>query len=143
MTDQAVPATSVEPYRAQVEVRWGDSDQLGHVNNAKVVEYMQEGRIKFLQSDEMRHLAIVVRKMDVEFLLPIKYESGPVTVEITAMHVGNTSYTLRHTVRDRDGAVCAHGDAVLVGFDMQTERPRRITDGERDVLGRYRVAATT
>lgn len=136
-------AISVEPYRAQVEVRWGDSDQLGHVNNAKVVEYMQEGRIKFLQSDEMRHLAIVVRKMDVEFLLPIKYESGPVTVEITAMHVGNTSYTLRHTVLDRNGGVCARGDAVLVGFDQATERPRPITDGERSVLARHRVAATT
>lgn len=143
MTDQAVPAISVEPYRAQVEVRWGDSDQLGHVNNSKIVEYMQEARVKFLQADAMRHLAIVVRKMDVEFLLPIKYESGPVTVEITAMHVGNTSYTLRHTVLDRHDAVCARGDAVLVGFDMQTERPRPITDGEREVLARHRVAATT
>ncbi|MFD6859695.1 acyl-CoA thioesterase [Rhodococcus sp. NPDC060090] len=126
-----------------MEVRWADSDRLGHVNNTKVVEYMQEGRIKFLQSGELRRGAIAVRKMDVEFLRPIKDESGPVTVEIVVLHVGNTSYTLRHTVRDRDGAVCAHGDAVLVGFDTQTERPRPITDGERDVLARYRVAATT
>ncbi|NLU63117.1 acyl-CoA thioesterase [Rhodococcus sp. HNM0563] len=138
-----MPGDSVEPYRSQIEVRWADSDRLGHVNNTKVVEYMQEGRIKFLQSGELRRGAIAVRKMDVEFLRPIKDESGPLTIEIVALHVGNTSYTLRHTVLDRDGGVCARGDAVLVGFDVATERPRPITDGEREVLARHRVVATS
>ncbi|MGN5239634.1 MULTISPECIES: thioesterase family protein [unclassified Rhodococcus (in: high G+C Gram-positive bacteria)] len=143
MTERSVPGDSVEPYRAQIEVRWADSDRLGHVNNTKVVEYMQEGRIKFLQSGELRRGAIAVRKMDVEFLRPIKDESGPLTIEIIALHVGNTSYTLRHTVLDRNGGVCARGDAVLVGFDQATERPRPITDGEREVLARHRVVATS
>ncbi|WP_346777559.1 acyl-CoA thioesterase [Rhodococcus sp. HNM0563] len=143
MTERSVPGDSVEPYRSQIEVRWADSDRLGHVNNTKVVEYMQEGRIKFLQSGELRRGAIAVRKMDVEFLRPIKDESGPLTIEIVALHVGNTSYTLRHTVLDRDGGVCARGDAVLVGFDVATERPRPITDGEREVLARHRVVATS
>ncbi|NKU37232.1 acyl-CoA thioesterase, partial [Rhodococcus hoagii] len=32
---------SNQVYSCDVQVRWGDSDRLGHVNNARVVEYMQ------------------------------------------------------------------------------------------------------
>ncbi|MEE2031866.1 acyl-CoA thioesterase [Rhodococcus chondri] len=133
-------AVAGEPYRCSLEVRWADSDRLGHVNNTKVVEYMQEARIKFLQSGELGRGAVAVRKMDVEFLRPLKDESGPLTVEIAVLHVGVRSYTLRHTILDRNGVVCAHGDAVLVGFDVRSETSRPLSDGERDVLDRHRVA---
>jgi acyl-CoA thioester hydrolase len=131
------PSAAGLPYRCSLEVRWADSDRLGHVNNTKVVEYMQEARIKFLQSSMSARGAIAVRKMDVEFLRPIKDASGPLDVEITVLKVGNTSYTLRHTIFDRDGVMCAHGDAVLVGFDPATDKSRQLSDREREVLGRH------
>lgn len=137
MTDSAGVA---EPYRCSLEVRWSDSDRLGHVNNTKVVEYMQEARIKFLRSSMSARGAVAVRKMNVEFLRPIKDGSSPLDVEITVLNVGNTSYTLRHTLRDRDGAVCAFGDAVLVGFDVDTDKSRSLSDREREVLARHQVA---
>lgn len=128
-----------EPYRCSLEVRWADSDRLGHVNNTKVVEYMQEARIKFLQSSMSGRGAVAVRKMDVEFLRPLKDRSSPLEIEIAVLKVGTTSYTLRHTIRDRDGVVCAHGDAVLVGFDVETDKSRPLSDREREVLTRHQV----
>ncbi|MGC5161144.1 acyl-CoA thioesterase [Rhodococcus sp. DT1] len=130
-----------EPFRCSLEVRWADSDRLGHVNNTKVVEYMQEARIKFLISHLSGRGVVAVRKMDAEFLRPIKDASGPLDVEIAVLHVGTSSFTLRHTILDRHGVVCAHGDAVLVGFDVHTDRSRPLSDLEREVLDRYRVAA--
>lgn len=130
-----------EPFRCSLEVRWADSDRLGHVNNTKVVEYMQEARIKFLLASLSARGAVAVRKMDVEFLRPIKDASGPLGAEIVVLHIGTTSFTLRHTILDRNGVVCAHGDAVLVGFDVHTDRSRPLTDPEREVLDRYRVTA--
>ena len=135
MTDTAAAA---DPFRCTIEVRWGDSDRLGHVNNARIVEYMQEARVKFLRSGAFVHGTVAVRKMDAEFLRPVKDESGPVTVEVAVLHVGTTSYTLRHTVFARDGGVCARGDAVLVGFDVRTETARPLGAAEREVLERYR-----
>ncbi|NLV77823.1 MAG: acyl-CoA thioesterase [Rhodococcus sp.] len=135
MTD-AVPTG---PFRCTIEVRWGDSDRLGHVNNAKIVEYMQEARVKFLHSAGSVGGAVVVRRMDAEFLLPVKDDSAPVTVEVEVLHLGTTSYTLRHSVLDRDGRLCVRGDAVLVGFDMRAETSRPLDAAERALLNRYRA----
>ncbi|MBC2587070.1 MULTISPECIES: thioesterase family protein [Rhodococcus] len=128
-------------FTCTLEVRWADSDRLGHVNNTKFVEYMQEARIKFLQSGPFARGAVVVRKMDVEFLRPLKDDSGPITVAISVLHVGNSSYTLRHVITDVQGNPCGSGDAVLVGFDPRTETSRPLSAEERAVLEEY-VAAT-
>lgn len=131
--------TARQTFTCAVEVRWGDSDRLGHVNNAKVVEYMQEARIKFFRDVLDSRGAVAVRKMDVEFLKPIKDSSAPIEVEVSVVHVGTSSFGLRHTITDRHGAVCAFGDAVLVGFDVETDKARPLGDAERGVLDRYRA----
>jgi acyl-CoA thioester hydrolase len=134
-------SSASEVYSCDIQVRWGDSDRLGHVNNARVVEYMQEARSLFLiegaASVGVAPGAVVVRKMDVEFLRPITDASGPVRVDVSVVHVGTSSFTLRHAVKDTAGNVCATGDAVLVAFDVRAETSRPLSDGERDVLVRY------
>ncbi|WP_305091946.1 thioesterase family protein [Prescottella sp. R16] len=133
-------------YTCDVQIRWGDSDRLGHVNNARVIEFMQEGRALFLKEQVRaaggRAGAVVVRKMDAEFLRPLTDASGPVRVEVSVVHLGTSSFTMRHVVKDADGNVCAAGDALLVAFDVRTEKSRPLTDMEREVLGRYLPAAT-
>ncbi|MEU5843832.1 acyl-CoA thioesterase [Rhodococcus sp. NPDC047139] len=126
-------------FTCSVEVRWGDSDRLGHVNNAKVVEYMQEARIKFFRDHLPSRTAVAVRKMEAEFLRPIKDSSAPLRIEVSVLHVGTTSFTIRHTIADRHGSVCAFGDAVLVGFDPANDTARRLSDKEREVLDNYRA----
>lgn len=131
------------PYRCPVEVRWGDSDRLGHVNNAKIVEYLQEGRIKFFRSELPARDAVVLRKMDVEFLRPIKDSSAPIEVETTVLRLGTSSFTVRQTILDRDGVVCAVADTVLVGFDPETDTSQPLTDEVRAVLDRHRAVTPT
>ncbi|WP_430333248.1 acyl-CoA thioesterase [Rhodococcus sp. ACT016] len=132
---------SSQVYSCDIQVRWGDSDRLGHVNNARVVEYMQEARSLFLiegaASVGAAPRAVVVRKMDAEFLRPITDASGPVRVDVSVVRVGTSSFTLRHVVKDVAGNVCATGDAVMVGFDVRAESSRALTTAERDVLTRY------
>lgn len=132
-------------FTCEIPVRWGDSDRQGHVNNTKFVEYMQEARVQFLNRgsvgpDGERH-SVVVRRMDIEFLRPVTDDSGPLTVEVTALHIGNSSYTLRHVLKDVRGTTCGTADAVLVGFDVRRETSRQLTDRERAVLQEYLVPA--
>ena len=131
----------------EIQVRWGDSDRLGHVNNTRFVEYMQEARIHFLTSElganGERPGAMVVRKMDVEFLRPVTDASGPLQIDVSVLHVGTSSYTIRHVVTNRDGVRCATGDALLVAFDVKTESSRPLSEAERNGLERYLAPATT
>ncbi|MFC9361667.1 acyl-CoA thioesterase [Rhodococcus sp. NPDC057014] len=136
-----------QAFTYEIQVRWGDSDRLGHVNNTRFMEYMQEARIAFLTT-ELRAAgaqpgAMVVRKMDVEFLRPVTDASGPLTIDVSVLHVGNSSYTIRHVVRSRDGVHCATGDALLVAFDVKTERSRPLSEAERDGLEKYLAPVTT
>ncbi|MGF7123625.1 acyl-CoA thioesterase [Rhodococcus sp. TAF43] len=132
-------------YSCEIQVRWGDSDRLGHVNNTRIVEYLQEARSLFLAegaaSVDAAPGAAVVRKMDAEFLRPITATSGTVRVTVSVVHLGTSSFTLRHVIEDADGNVCASGDALMVAFDVRAERSRPLTEPERAVLGRYLPAA--
>ncbi|AOW94799.1 4-hydroxybenzoyl-CoA thioesterase [Rhodococcus sp. WMMA185] len=136
-------ASDAPAFTYEIQVRWGDSDRLGHVNNTRFVEYMQEARAHFLLT-ELRTVgsragAMVVRRMEVDFLRPLTDDSGPVKVDVTVLAVGTSSYTIRHVVTDRHGVVCGMGDAVLVAFDVKKERSRPLSNAERAGLERYLV----
>jgi acyl-CoA thioester hydrolase len=127
-------------YTCQVEVRWADLDLLGHVNNTKYFEYAMEARVHFYReaiAPDRRAGAVVLRKADMEYLRPVTPETQSLKIEVWAIHIGTTSYTLRHTMYDNSGEVCARGDAVMVSFDRKTQKPRPIRDEERAALAEY------
>ncbi|MFI8565312.1 acyl-CoA thioesterase [Rhodococcus sp. NPDC078407] len=144
-------------FTCTLQVRWGDSDRLGHVNNTRFVEYLQEGRVQFLNavfggpgvgpaerlsgsSKAGVRGAVVVRRLTTDFLHPILDESGPLTIELWTTRVGNTSYVVQHVVTDRDGTVCARAEAAMVAFDLTTSSSRPLVDAERRLLEEYLVA---
>ncbi|MCD5418595.1 acyl-CoA thioesterase [Rhodococcus pyridinivorans] len=86
---------------------------------------------------------VEVRKMDVEFLRPIKDSSAPIEVETTVLRLGTSSFTVRQTILDRDSVVCAVADTVLVGFDPETDMSQPLTDEVRAVLDRHRAVTPT
>lgn len=129
-------------FTCDVDVRWGDSDRLGHVNNTKYFEYAQEARVQFFRACGMTtgfasNHAVVLRKAGMDFLSPVTDESGPLSVETAVQHVGTSSYSMTHTMRDSEGVMCAIGTAVMVGFDAETQTSRTLTDDERAVLSDY------
>lgn len=134
-------------FSCEVQVRWGDSDRLGHVNNTKYAEYMQEARILFLKAKLAplggRPGYLVVRKMTIEFLVPVTDQSGPLQIDVVTTHVGTSSFTVRHVIRDNAGVECAFGDALMVGFDAATEKSRPLADSERAVLEASLVPTAT
>ena len=131
---------SAQTFTCTLQVRWGDSDRLGHVNNTRFVEYLQEGRVQFLNAvfggPGVRGAA-VVRKLTTDFLHPILDDSGPLTIELWITRVGTTSYGVRHVVTDRDGKVCADAEALMVAFDLDTSSSRPLDESERGLLAEY------
>ncbi|KZF05758.1 MULTISPECIES: acyl-CoA thioesterase [unclassified Rhodococcus (in: high G+C Gram-positive bacteria)] len=127
-------------FTCTLQVRWGDSDRLGHVNNTRFVEYLQEGRVQFLNAvfggPGVRGAA-VVRKLTTDFLHPILDDSGPLTIELWITRIGTTSYGVRHVVTDRDGKICADAEALMVAFDLATSSSRPLSEDERKLLAEY------
>ncbi len=124
----------VTRHRYDCRVRFSDVDIYGHVNNVKYFEYYQEARLAYLTSlgrdaDE-RQLGVVVAKVDVDYKRPILFRTEPYVIDTWITRVGNSSFGLAAEIRDGD-QVLSKAEAVLVTFDLGTQRARPLSDRER------------
>jgi acyl-CoA thioester hydrolase len=91
---------TIYPYRFELATRSNDVDLQRHLNNVRLMEFYQEGRVLFyralrdeFQLERVHGLRTLVVHQAVDFLGEVKYP-GLVTLAIGVLHVGNTSYTL-------------------------------------------------
>jgi acyl-CoA thioester hydrolase len=127
-------------------VRWADMDMLQHVNNVTYVDYLQEARIdmfmahpEFAGGEELAEGVVVVRH-ELDFVAPLVFRSRPVLVDAWISEIRAASFTMSYEVYDEDASgrrVYVRASSLLAPFVFATERPRRITDREREVLSRY------
>lgn len=118
-------------FLTRVPLRWVDLDAQGHVNNAVVLDYLQEARVEFLLSGDNAHLlgsSTIVVAHQVEFLRPVLFSVDPVEVELTVGQVGAASVHLGYDVSHGDGLV-ARARTQLA--KVRTGRPDRMTAAER------------
>ena len=138
-------AQSTEPSRAadkrhvyDCRVRWSDVDSYGHVNNVKYFEYYQEARIAFLSGladgpPGTTSRGVVVACIDVDYKRPILFRTEPFRIETWVSRLGTSSYDLEAEIKDGD-EVLSRAHAVVVAFDRDQQRSRRLTDTERSRL---------
>lgn len=135
-------------HRYDCPLRWADLDLLGHVNNVKYVDYLQEARSALLRSclraaGVERHEgdAYVVVRHEVGFRAPLLFSSVPVAVESWVSDVRAASFTLDHEIFSEDQAgartVYLRARTVLAPFQQAEAKPRRLTDLERTALAPY------
>jgi acyl-CoA thioester hydrolase len=121
----------------QCRVRFSDVDIYGHVNNVKYFEYYQEARLAFFtamgRNEEPGRFAVVVARVDVDYKRPILFRTEPYVVESWVTRVGTSSATISSEIRDGD-TLLSRAEAVLVAFDLSTQRSRPFEDGERKRL---------
>jgi len=118
-------------------VRFSDVDVYGHVNNVKYFEYYQEARLAYMTSlgraENGGSFRVVVARVDVDYKRPILFRTEPYAVETWVTRVGSSSFALTAEIKDGD-TVLSRAETVLVGFDLDTQRSRRLSDEERERL---------
>lgn len=143
MTKKAFDDTELQVFSTELEVRWSDFDQFGHVNHAQYIEYAQDARMKFAFENFISRgkpfPTAVVRHLEVDYLRPVLSDSRHVIVDIEVIQIGRTSFTMRHTIRDCHGDVACVVDAAQVLFDVKTSQSVPIAADDRKLLARYAV----
>lgn len=134
-------------FRRPVEVRFADTDAMGHVNNAVYLTYCESARASYYEAVTGRTMlgdapsAASMRgehpeTEDSKFILAearVTYRSPAffgetLTIEVRASRVGRTSFTLEYRITAPDSAfgparLIAVSDSVLVGYDYGEGRP--------------------
>lgn len=118
----------------QVDVRWRDTDALGHVNHVVFLTYLEEARDAFyarvLGSDPI----YVVVRLEVDLSAEVRYEDRRVRVHVAVERLGTTSLTTRETIRTSAGQVAARARVVTVRWDAASRQPVPFSAAEREQL---------
>ena len=113
-------------FSTTVEVRWGDMDALGHVNNTAYFRYMEEVRVKWLQQMNIcidpTTAGPVLAHTSLDFMRPLVYPEQ-VSLALTAEPPGRSSVKLSYdfVLLNTDTQI-ACGRAVIVWVDYRTGR---------------------
>jgi len=118
-------------------LRWADMDAYGHVNNVVFLRYLEEARIDFLFRPEKDfQQGSVVARHEIDYKRQLVHRHHPVDVELWVTEIRAASFTLTYEVKD-DDLVYVRASTVIVPFDFEAQRPRRITEEERAFLKEY------
>ena len=107
-----------------IEVRYGDLDSQGHLNNAKYLTYFEQARIRyfvelglFQPGQSFLDIGVILAEARVTFHAPIHYGT-PVKVGVHSSKLGNKSITVeQNIVHAENSEVLATGQVFLVAFD--------------------------
>ncbi len=108
-----------------VTLRYGDTDKLGHVNNAVFITLFESGRAALL-FDREGSLAgpgktMVLANVNVDFKAEMHYP-GDVQVGTGLVNIGRSSLKLAQVLYT-DGVCCAVCESTIVLIDEKTRKP--------------------
>lgn len=113
-------------------------DAYGHVNNVVFLRYLEEARIDFLfRPDKDFQQGSVVSRHEIDYKRQLVHRHAPVDIELWITEIRAASFTITYEVKDGD-LVYVRAATVVVPFDFEAQRPRRITAEEREFLEEYR-----
>lgn len=137
--DTAGAGTNTEtgPYDVELQLRWGDQDALGHVNNVVIGRLVEEARIRSL-GQWVQHLpqgiGVLVARQEIEYRAVLHYFTEPVIVRCWVSRIGGRSFDYAYHLIDPDGTVCAAAETTLTVIDRNSFRPTDIPEEMRSSL---------
>ncbi len=123
-----------------VNLRYGDTDRQGHINNAVYCTLFESGRVDFLFKPDGSHVAgsssdysFVIARIALDYLREMKFP-GTVQIGSRVLSMGRSSFTVGQAIFMGD--VCySTAESVIVLVDEKTKKSAPLTDNLRNVLG--------
>jgi acyl-CoA thioester hydrolase len=126
-------------HRVDVEVRFADTDAMGHVNNAVYLTYCEMARIRYWTDVTGEPVAaghegaesLILAEARITYRAPV-FHTETVTIETRATRIGRSSFLLEHRLTARGSSsssrLVATSDSVMVRYDYRTDRPAPLSD---------------
>jgi acyl-CoA thioester hydrolase len=128
------------PYKLSVpiQVRFRDTDAMGHINNAVYLSYLEVARTEYwhrvIGVASYNDVDFVVARIEIDFLAQARIEDEiDVWIRVSAM--GTKSFRFVYEiVRRRDRQVIVRAETVQVMYDYATQRSKPLSDTQRQKM---------
>lgn len=133
-----------------IQLRWGDQDAYGHVNNATVFRLLEEARVRLFWHGNAREetgleghfrfgdssdVLTLVASHNIQYVRVLEYSQHPATVEIWLGRLGGSSLEVHYQIIDNAAEtpqVTVKAITTLVLVDRNTMRPVRMSAEARE-----------
>ncbi len=135
MTEQPARGT----VQTVCEVRFSDTDAMGHVNNARFFSYMEQARVAYIArlmldvdyKEGVRSFPFILADIQCAFKSPL-YVGEVVTVFISVASIGTKSFVFEYSLMEQgSGRLVATGRSVQVLYDYKQEASYPMPDEMR------------
>ena len=128
-------------HRTRLEVRLGDLDPFGHVNNAVIATYVEQGRVLYLRDVlgtgvDPVSMPFILARLEIDYLSQVMFTDA-VEVGSRVDWIGRTSIGMSHLLINQEARELARSAAVLVAFDYEVEKPVPVSDAWREIIAAH------
>lgn len=123
-----------------IEVRYGDLDPQGHLNNAKYLTYMEQARINYIkhlglwEGGSFLDIGIILAKVEITFHAPVLF-GQQVHVGMRTTRLGTKSMEMAYILEDiHTGQKLATSTSVQVAYNYRKRQTIPIPNTWRQVI---------
>lgn len=123
------PRMSEYKFFHPIEIRYGDLDPQGHVNNAKYLTYFEQARIHYLiqlglfgRDQSFMEVGLIIADIHISYHSPTHY-SNTIKIGVKTSKIGNKSMTIEQCVMNAaSGEILTGGTVIAVAFDYKEQK---------------------
>ncbi|MGW3039733.1 acyl-CoA thioesterase [Kitasatospora sp. NPDC001159] len=122
--------------------RWSDVDENGHINNARLVGYIQEGIYDLFchhataVRESLFPSGFIIARHEIDYLEQLHHGPEPLAVRLTVERLGRSSAQVEVNVC-REQLTFMRARTVVVARDRESGRSRKLTQNERRFLSAF------
>ena len=115
-----------------LQLRFCDTDALGHVNNARYLEYLELARIEYLKKcfgvTKTGEFDVIVARIEIDYKSPLlPHEAADCGIRVE--RIGGASFDFGYRIEERQaGRLIALAKSVMVCFDYKAGRVKKIDE---------------
>ena len=126
------------------EVRYGDLDPQGHVNNAKYLTYFEQARVYYLihlglfgKDQSFMEIGLIVADIHIAYHAPTHYGDN-IKTGVRTKRIGGKSIVVEQVVVDANTEhVMAKGEVVMVTYDYKAKKTIPVPDEWRKIISTF------
>ncbi|MGW2375924.1 MULTISPECIES: acyl-CoA thioesterase [Kitasatospora] len=122
--------------------RWSDVDENGHINNARLVGYIQEGIYDLFchhataVRESLFPSGFIIARHEIDYLEQLHHRPEPLSVRLTVERIGRSSAHVEVNVC-REPLTFMRARTVVVARDRESGRSRKLSQNERRFLSAF------
>ncbi|QSB47783.1 acyl-CoA thioesterase [Parageobacillus toebii] len=126
-----------------VNIRFCETDALGHVSNTSYFIYLEEARIRMFEElgygSDIKEWRFILASTKCDFINQAFFGQR-LKIETNVSKIGNKSFQLVHRILDeKTRTLIALGESTVVYFNFETQKSEPIPDDLRKQLEQYTI----